>query len=50
MNIDVVAADMIQDIVITDANIRFTVDFKIPPAFVQDSLESDLRKALANLV
>ncbi len=48
MNIDVVAADMIQDIVITDANIRFTVDFKIPPAFVQDSLESDLRKALAN--
>jgi ATP-binding protein involved in chromosome partitioning len=46
MSIDVVAADMIRDIVITDANVRFTIDMKIPPAFVQSNLESLLGKAL----
>ncbi|MFA6232922.1 MAG: iron-sulfur cluster carrier protein ApbC [Bacteroidota bacterium] len=46
MSIDVVAANMIRDIVITEANVRFTLDMKIPPAFAQAGLEVLLRKAL----
>ncbi len=48
MNLDVVAADMVHDIAITNADIRFTLDFKIPPAFVQADLEILLRKALSD--
>ncbi|MBE0643130.1 MAG: iron-sulfur cluster carrier protein ApbC [Bacteroidetes bacterium] len=48
MTIDVVAADMIHDITISDSNIRFTLDLKIPPAFIQENLEAQLRKALQN--
>ena len=48
MNMDVVAADMIRDIVITDANIRFTLDMKVPPRFVLEDLDAKLRSALQN--
>ena len=46
MNMDVVAADMVRDIVITDANVRFTLDMKIPPRFVHEQLDATLRTAL----
>jgi ATP-binding protein involved in chromosome partitioning len=48
MTLDVVAADMIRDIVITDSNIRFTLDMKVPPRFVHEELDGRLRKALAD--
>ena len=47
MDMDVVAADMIRDIAITESNVRFTLDLKIPPRFVHEALDAQLRKALA---
>jgi ATP-binding protein involved in chromosome partitioning len=46
MRMDVVAAGMINDIAITDSNVRFTLDMKIPPAFVEAELEQQLRTAM----
>ncbi len=48
MSIDVVAAGMIQDVTIEGNDIRFTLDLKIPPRTVRESLEASLQKALAD--
>ncbi len=48
MTIDVVAADMIRDIVVSGADVRFTLDMKVPPQGVRPALEESLRKALAD--
>lgn len=46
MNMDIIAAEMIRDIEISGGDVRFTLDMKIPPRFVLEDLEAQLRKAL----
>ena len=46
MNLDVVSAGMVHDIVIDGANLAFTLELKVPPREIEEQLLSDVRVAL----
>lgn len=46
MNIDAVAAGMVQDIEIDGDDLRFTLEYKVPALHIADAFEESVRKAL----